>query len=62
MEIQRINIINLLLNEEMWEKFKKLCKANESDASKEMRKFIKRYVAEHSQLFLQLDNDKKEQK
>ncbi len=46
----------------MWEKFKKLCKANESDASKEMRKFIKRYVAEHSQLFLQLDNDKKEQK
>ncbi len=36
------------VNESDWELFKQLCKANESDASKEIRKFMKNYIAEHS--------------
>ena len=36
------------VNESDWDLFKQLCKANESDASKEIRKFIKNYIAEHS--------------
>ena len=36
------------VNESDWDLFKQLCKANESDASKEVRKFIKSYIAEHS--------------
>ncbi len=36
------------VNKNDWELFKELCKANESDASKEIRKFIKQYIAEHS--------------
>lgn len=36
------------VNESDWDLFKQLCKANESDASKEIRKFIKQYIAENS--------------
>jgi len=36
------------VNENDWELFKELCKANESDASKEIRKFIKSYIADNS--------------
>jgi len=36
------------VNENDWELFKELCKANESDASKEIRKFIKQYIADNS--------------
>ncbi len=53
--------VNLHLEAELWERFKKLARANESDASKEIRKFIDRYLSENSQLFLQIDK-KKERK
>jgi len=36
-----------------WERFLKIAKANESDGSKEIRKFIKRYIAENAQLLIQ---------
>ena len=36
------------INESDWDLFRKLTKFNESDASKEIRKFIKQYIAEHS--------------
>ena len=36
------------VNESDWELFKQLCKLNETDASKEIRKFMKNYIAEHS--------------
>ena len=38
-----------------WERFKKLAKANQSDTNKELRKFIDRYLIEHNQLFLRLE-------
>lgn len=38
-----------------WERFKKLAKANQSDTNKELRKFIDKYLIEHNQLFLQLE-------
>ena len=40
--------MTIRINENDWKLFKELCKANESDASKEIRKFIKKYIAEHS--------------
>ena len=36
------------INENNWDLFRKLAKANESDASKEVRKFIKNYIANNS--------------
>ena len=36
------------VNESDWDLFKQLCKANESDASKEIRKFIKSYIANNT--------------
>jgi hypothetical protein len=38
----------IMLNKSEWELFKQLCKSNESDANKEIRKFIKNYIAENS--------------
>jgi hypothetical protein len=39
----------IMLNKNDWELFKQLCKMNESDASKELRKYIKNYIADHSE-------------
>ena len=36
------------INVNDWDIFKELCKINNTDASKEVRKFIKNYIAEHS--------------
>ena len=38
----------ILIERNTWKLFRDLCKTNESDASKEVRKFIKNYIAEHS--------------
>ena len=44
------NIIRatILINRDEWELFRELAKANESDASKEVRKFVKNYIANNS--------------
>ncbi len=36
--------VTIMVKKEIWESFKKKCKENESDASKEIRKFIKQYL------------------
>ena len=43
------------VEKDLWDKFKKVAKYKDSDASKEIRKFIKRYLAENSQLFLEIE-------
>jgi len=43
---------NITVDKAKWERFKKLTKINNSDASKEIRKLIDRYLKEHSQLTL----------
>ncbi len=43
------------VEKDLWEKFMKIAKYKDSDASKEIRKFIKRYLSENSQLFLALE-------
>ena len=43
------------VDEELWKRFIKIAKAKDSDGSKEIRKFIKKYVAENSDLYLQLE-------
>ena len=40
--------MTIRINWNDWELFKELCKANESDASKEIRKFIKEYIAQNT--------------
>jgi hypothetical protein len=46
----RKKLITLRVDEDVWETFKKLAKYNDSDAAKEMRKMIKRYIAENANL------------
>lgn len=46
------------VDSELWDKFKKVAKYKNSDASKEVRKFIERYLAENSQLFLEIESRK----
>ena len=55
-ELKRVNI-NVRANE--WERFKKIAKYKESDASKEIRKFIQKYLSENSQLFLKIERGEK---
>ena len=43
---------NIRVDEQKWERFKRIAKLNESDASKEIRKFINKYLAENAQLLL----------
>ena len=38
----------ILIEKNTWKLFRDLCKLNETDASKEVRKFIKGFIAEHS--------------
>ena len=38
----------ILIEKNTWKLFRDLCKFNETDASKEVRKFIKGFIAEHS--------------
>ena len=38
----------ILIERDTWKLFRDLCKANETDASKEIRKFIKSYIANNS--------------
>jgi antitoxin component of RelBE/YafQ-DinJ toxin-antitoxin module len=47
-------IVNIRVDEDKWERFKKIAKANESDASKEVRKFINKYLSENAQLHLEI--------
>ena len=38
----------ILIERDTWKLFRDLCKANETDASKEVRKFIKSYIADNT--------------
>ena len=38
------------INKREYDTFKKLAKINNSDSSKEIRKFIQKYISEHNQL------------
>jgi len=38
----------ILVDRDTWSLFRKICKLNETDASKELRKFMKAYIAENS--------------
>ncbi len=48
--MKKEKIVTLRVESDLWERFKKVAKANDSDASKELRKFIKRYLAKNAQL------------
>jgi len=43
------------IDKDLWDKFKKIARYKDSDASKEIRKFIKQYLADNSQLFLEME-------
>jgi len=45
-----IKLVNIRVDEQKWERFKKIAKLNESDASKELRKFINKYLSENIEL------------
>ena len=35
------------IEKDMWNLFKKLCRLNDTDASKELRRFIRQYIEEN---------------
>ncbi len=47
-------VVNVRVDDQKWERFKKIAKLNESDASKEIRKAINKYLSENTQLDLKL--------
>jgi len=44
--------INAYVEPDIWDRFRKVAKLNDSDASKEIRKLIKKYLSENTQLLL----------
>jgi len=48
-DTQTVNY-TIRLDRELKDRFVKTCKAMDSDSSKEIRKFMKKYLAENSQL------------
>jgi predicted DNA-binding ribbon-helix-helix protein len=47
------------IENEIWERFKKIARHRDSDANKELRKLIKQYLAENSQLLLEIKEEKR---
>jgi len=47
-------LANIKVNSNDWELFKELCKLNGSNASVEIRRFIKGYIADNSDKVLEL--------
>jgi len=47
-------VVHVRVDEQKWERFKKIAKLNESDASKEVRKAINKYLSENAQLELKV--------
>lgn len=50
MQKKQTTRLGIIVNKNEWEIFKKIAKAKESDSSKEIRKFIKRYIEENQEL------------
>ena len=48
--------VNINVEKEKWLQFKKIAKKKQSDASKELRKFIDKYLAKNGKL---IDSEKK---
>jgi len=47
--------VSILVDKVLWDRFKKIANKENSDASKEIRKFIHNYVKNKNQLFLTLE-------
>lgn len=44
--------VGFFIEPSKWERFKQVARLNNSDTSKELRKFVDRYLSEHAQLTL----------
>jgi len=53
MEEKKIVNYTFRVEKDLKDRFIAVCKANDTDSSKELRKFIKQYLAKNSQLSLQ---------
>jgi len=49
MKNKKISNFTIRVEEDLKKRFQAVCKANDSDSSKEVRKFIKEYLSKHSQ-------------
>ena len=49
-ESEKRVMANFKIEKKKWETFKKITKAKESDAAKELRKFVSKYVEENQDL------------
>lgn len=46
---EKLKRFNFNGRKKSWDKFKDICKKNDSDASKEIRKFIERYIKNYEE-------------
>ena len=46
---EKMKKVNFNVHPSKWENFKKIAKGNHSDANKELRKFIDKYLKENAQ-------------
>ena len=56
MELKRVNIY---IEPDKWDRFKKIAKHRHSDASKEIRKMVDEYLVKYNQLFLEIEGKKR---
>jgi len=65
-KMQETTIKAIRVDPELWEKFKKIARLKDSDASKELRKFIKQYVEDNADLlpavFIEIKSEAKKKK
>ena len=53
-EKAKLKKTSIMFDEEQYQLFKKICRANDSDASKELRKFIKDYIQKNQDIVMKL--------
>ena len=58
LEREKLKRVNFNVEPSKWEQFKKVAKYNQSDSNKQLRLFIDKYLAENSQLVMQLNMQK----
>ncbi len=46
-EVKKEQRATIRVHKEDWETFKEICKNRETDASKELRKFMKRFISKY---------------
>lgn len=56
--MENLTRATILIDRDKWKRFRKICKAKNLDASKQIRMWIDKFLADNSQLFLEIEGKK----